>query len=106
MTAVGLAGGRYDVVVDGGFRSVWTLSVSGTQISGSSTWDCCPGPRVDGLSGQISANQVTIVRDCNGQGQTNCRQTYVGSISNGSVSGTWSGTFEHGGASWTMTLAK
>src|ERR1041385_4393177 len=32
-----------------GWPSVWTLTISGSSVKGSSEWQCCPGHRVDPL---------------------------------------------------------
>lgn len=97
-----LASGTYAVTVHNGgtvYRGTMTLQVKGSVITGSSRWTCCPGARVDPLSGTVTGSTVTIRRDCRGQGQTACRlQTFVGRIvtdpkdpAAGTLSGGWSG---------------
>jgi hypothetical protein len=106
----GLQSGTYQVVVKTGgkmYRSVWHLRVVANRINGTSEWECCPGHRVDRLSGKITdSDQVTITRFCAGQGQPSpCQQVYEGSLSNTRIEGTWSGTGSAGGgAAWTLYL--
>jgi WSC domain. len=91
-----LSSGTYQVAADNAgtiHNSTWTLQVSGNQITGTSQWDCCPGPRVDALTGRIEGNRVIIERDCSGQGwEGECRQVYDGTIGGGTIEGSWSGT--------------
>ncbi len=96
-----LTSGTYSVVVHGNalYHSTWTLHVANGNITGSSRWTCCPGPRTDALSGSVTSTRVTIRRDCSGQGApassvTPCVQVYIGTIAK---DGTLSGTFTHNG---------
>ncbi|MCY7303296.1 MAG: hypothetical protein LH654_09740 [Thermoleophilia bacterium] len=85
------------------FQSTWTLRVTGSSITGTSTWTCCPGGRTDPLSGSVQGATATIVRDCNGQGiNVACRQTYV---VRAGASGTLSGTGSGYGAKPGTTIA-
>src|SRR5262249_27385837 len=101
--AGGLASGEYDVVA-GGHASTFTLTVTGTAFSGSSTWNCCPGKRTDPLTqGRIDGGKITFTRDCSGQGADGaCVQSYTGSFRDDGASGEWSGT--GGGGTWTMRV--
>jgi hypothetical protein len=108
-TAV-LQSGTYEVDVSSGGRqhhSTWTLDVLNGVITGNSGWDCCPGPRVDPLSGAIAGNEVNIVRDCSGQGfEGPCTQTYHGRVEGNVIRGTITGTgIPPSGATWTLYLS-
>lgn len=105
-----LQSGTYEVDVSSGGRqhhSTWTLDVLNGVITGSSGWDCCPGPRVDPLSGAIVGQEVNIVRDCSGQGfEGACTQTYHGRVEGNVIRGTITGTgIPPSGASWTLYLS-
>lgn len=96
-----LRSGVYDVVASG-FKSMWTLTVRGNVITGTSSWTCCPGNRTDPLTGRIVGGTVEITRTCTGQGFTGpCTQVYRGTRSGNTISGTWTGT--SGPGPWTMT---
>ena len=59
------------VVMNAGivYHSNWTITVSAAgKISGTSTWTCCPGKRLDPLSGTVKGASVVIHRDCSKQG--------------------------------------
>src|SRR5262249_9204410 len=104
----GFVSGTYSaVVVNAGmtYQSSWGITVTGSAISGTSYWDCCPGPHTDPLSGSVSGNQVTIVRHCGGQGTpADCLQTFVGVVdAQGGVTGTINGSFVHPPATFTLT---
>ena len=87
-----LISGSYNVK-QGRWKSVWRLNVSNGQITGTSEWACCPGHRIDKMTGYISGNSVFITRDCSGQGyQGKCKQIYQGEIKNNRINGTCSGT--------------
>src|SRR6185436_20102486 len=115
-SAADLNSGTYQVVVvtAGGksYRSLWHLHVVANHITGTSEWDCCPGHRVDKLSGQIGLKEtdeetltsVDITRFCVGQGQpAPCKQEYSSTnIGDTRVQGTWSGT--GGSGRWTLYL--
>lgn len=106
--AAPLRSGTYQVetrVGDKDYQSTWTLEVSGNRITGTSEWNCCPGRRVDPLTGRIDGAQVVIERDCRGQGSgDDCRQTYEGTIANGFITGTFSGTGAWQDANWKLHL--
>ncbi len=103
-----LRSGTYQVVatetIGPSYPGRWVLKVSGGSITGTSYWSCCPGPRVDALTGSTGGGRVTITRDCSGQGQTSCvKQVYTGMIAaDGSVRGTWESNDNLLGP-WTMT---
>ena len=69
--------------------SVWRLQVSGNQISGTSEWE---NRRVNAMSGYISGNRVQIQRDCRPGFTGPCQQTYYGTIGNGVIQGSFTGT--------------
>lgn len=96
-----LSSGKYKVQADR-WTSTWTLTITGSEVSGISEWTCCPGPRTDALRGRLEGTRLVLQRDCSGQGHSGpCSQTYVGEVKNGSVTGTWSGT--GGSGSWTLS---
>lgn len=104
-----LQSGTYEVEVSTGgkqYHSTWTLEVLNGVITGNAGWDCCPGPRVDPLSGTLVGEEVTIVRDCSGQGWVGpCSQTYSGRVQGNIISGTITGTaIPASGATWTLYL--
>lgn len=86
------------------YTGVFRIRVNGGRITGTSDWTCCPGPRHDPLSGRIAGNQVTIERNCSGQGASGaCRQVYTGTISGDTISG----RFTHNGVdagTWVLRL--
>ncbi len=90
----GLRSGRYRLEAYSNrlHKSVWDLEVSGSNITGTSEWDCCPGRRRDALQGTLQGNSVQIGRSCTGQGISGrCSQVYEGTISDrGIASGGWS----------------
>ena len=95
-----IVSGKYDVVASG-YTSIFTITAGGSTFSGSSQWTCCPGPRIDPIRGSIQNGKISFIRDCNGQGLLGeCKQAYIGSITEDGASGQWSGT--GGGGSWTM----
>jgi uncharacterized caspase-like protein len=96
-----LVSGRYDVDANG-YGSTFTLTVTGSTFSGSSTWTCCPGPRTDPIfQGVVQNGKISFMRDCTGQGYPGeCKQSYTGSFMDNGAAGRWSGT--GGGGSWTM----
>jgi len=72
--------------------STWTLRSNNGTLSGTSKWSCCPGPRVDALKGSVRHNQLTLERECGGNGQpAGCIQVYMATM-DGSITGTWSGS--------------
>ena len=90
--------GLWNVKV-GGYLSTWMIAVEGNLIEGASQWSCCPGFRVDKLSGIINGDRVTIIRHILGQGYPESGiQTYQGNIRDRKVSGTWAGL--GGGGNW------
>ncbi|WP_457575620.1 PGAP1-like alpha/beta domain-containing protein [Desulfomarina sp.] len=75
------------------WHSTWKLKVINSRITGTSQWACCPHKRVDPMTGIISADSVTITRDCSGQGYKGpCSQTYRGKLKNGRIEGEATGT--------------
>jgi len=104
-----LKSGTYKVLVtwpNGSSNSTWTLTVNGGQVTGSSQWTCCPGPRTDPLTGTLNAGTITVERDCTGQGWTQgaCHQTFTGSLQNGVITGGIAGTSIVQGEVWTLYL--
>ena len=104
--------GTYKAVVmsrGSAYQSMWTVTVKAGRISGLSTWACCPGKRIDPLTGTVTGSRVVIHRDCSGQGMpADCRQTLTGTVkTNGIVSGTWSGSYAAGaGDTFSLTPAR
>jgi uncharacterized caspase-like protein len=96
-----IASGTYDVDANG-FRSTFTLTATGSTFAGSSTWTCCPGPRIDPIfQGVVQNGKISFMRDCTGQGYSGeCKQAYTGSLMDDGAAGRWSGT--GGGGSWTL----
>ena len=96
-----LVSGKYEVVASG-YSSIFTLAVTGSRFSGSSKWECCPGPRTDPIvQGVVQNGNISFIRECNGQGVLiACTQSYTGTITPDGASGQWSGT--GGPGSWTM----
>jgi len=96
-----LVSGKYDVDSNG-YASTFTITVAGLTFSGSSTWTCCPRPRIDPIvQGIVQNGKISFIRDCSGQGYPGeCKQLYTGSIMDDGAAGRWSGT--GGGGSWTM----
>ena len=91
------------------YPGTWTVTVRAGRISGRSAWTCCPGKRVDPLSGTVKGTRVVILRNCAGQGMpADCRQTYTGTVrANGTVSGTWTGSFASGsGDTFSLTRVR
>lgn len=80
------------------------IGIEDNNIFGASKWNCCPGFRVDRISGTISGNKVTITRHHIGQGGTSGTQIYIGTISNGKINGTWSGV--GGSGTWSAVISK
>ncbi|MCF8063607.1 MAG: hypothetical protein K9K36_00065 [Desulfarculaceae bacterium] len=87
------------------YSSDWTISVQGSQVGGSSKWECCPGPRNDPLQGMLQGDFLIITRDCSGQGyQGPCRQVYSGQrVSPSEVKGSFTLNGRKIGT-WTMQL--
>jgi uncharacterized caspase-like protein len=96
-----IVSGTYDVDANG-YASTFTITVTGSNFSGSSKWACCPGPRTDPIvQGVVQNGKISFIRDCTGQGLPGeCRQSYSGSLMQDGAAGRWSGT--GGGGSWTM----
>ncbi len=95
-----IVSGKYSVVASG-YSSTFAITANGSTFSGSSQWTCCPGPRTDPIRGSVQNGRITFIRDCTGQGYPGeCKQAYIGSITEDGASGQWSGT--GGGGSWTM----
>ncbi len=88
--------------------SLWNVTVTAAgDITGTSVWVCCPGPRIDALSGKVTGTQVVVNRDCSGFGfEGPCTQVFTGTVgADGQVRGTWSGTgaSPEGGSTFTLT---
>ncbi len=100
-----LTTGRYKVSAIG-HDSNWALTVNGTEITGVSDWNCCPGIRHDPMSGRlVSDGSVIIVRDCNGQGMTApCKQEFYGRPTTTGLEGTLATSGTEVGA-WTLKPA-
>jgi hypothetical protein len=83
-------------VADGSpvYHAIWNITVTGKGlISGKSHWTCCPGPRVDPLTGHVNGTRVVIIRHCTSQGAGYCLQTFTGTVgATGTVQGHWTGT--------------
>jgi hypothetical protein len=95
-----LTSGQYTVVASG-HTATFTLSVRGSNFSGSSRWTCCPGPRVDPIvRGRIQNGKISFIRECSHNHPGPCSQVYTGTIANRRASGQWSGT--GGGGTWIM----
>jgi Caspase domain len=96
-----IASGTYDVDSNG-YASTFTITVAGSNFSGSSKWACCPGPRTDPIvQGVVQNGKISFIRDCTGQGWPGeCKQSYSGSLMQDGAAGRWSGT--GGGGSWMM----
>jgi uncharacterized caspase-like protein len=96
-----IVSGTYDVDANG-YASTFTITVTGSNFSGSSRWTCCPGPRTDPIvQGVVQNGKISFIRDCSGQGWPGeCRQSYSGALLQDGAAGRWSGT--GGGGSWTM----
>lgn len=92
-----LTSGVYRATVADGtpvYHATWNITVSASgKISGRSHWPCCPGKRVDPLTGHATGTHVVIVRHCTGKGAGFCLQTYTGTVgAGGTVKGHWTGT--------------
>ena len=96
-----LVSGKYELVT-GSYSSTFALTVTGSRFSGSSKWECCPGPRTDPIvQGLVQNGKISFVRECSGQGVPfACTQSYNGTITPDGASGQWTGTV--GSGSWTM----
>jgi hypothetical protein len=82
--------GEWEVVADG-HKGMWVIGNDGRKIFGASKWTCCPGFRVDRISGQIDGNRVEITRHIIGQGLESGTQTWRGTVQGDRISGSWSG---------------
>jgi len=91
-------------VNSGVYTGVWLIGLEGASIYGASKWSCCPGYRVDRISGTVSGNQVTIIRHLHEQGGPSGTQTFIGTISFGKITGSWSGLGGFG--TWTAVISK
>jgi DNA-binding winged helix-turn-helix (wHTH) protein len=101
--ALTLRSGEYDVV-SGAHRSTFNITVTGSTVSGMSTWTCCPGPRTDPINGTIDRKKVTFTRICIGQGaKGQCVQVYSGDIGDNSASGTYTMNGSPAGL-WSMRI--
>jgi hypothetical protein len=96
-----LVSGKYELVT-GIYTSTFALTVTGSRFSGSSKWECCPGPRTDPIvQGLVQNGKISFIRECSGQGLLiACTQSYTGTITPDGASGQWTGT--GGSYSWTM----
>lgn len=102
-----LISGTYKVHVKAGpgYDSQWQLTVSNGNISGLSSWNCCPGKRSDPMNGSILNNSVKITRDCTGQGYNQaCLQVYTGKLKDNTIQGNFTHNGGHAGT-WTMYLS-
>ncbi len=100
-----LATGRYEVRV-AGFQSVWALRVNGAKVSGVSIWDCCPGPRIDAVTGEFRGDELILRRPCNGQGTPDvppCLQEFRGHLVGTALEGTFTGA--GGPGTWRLDLS-
>jgi hypothetical protein len=82
---------RIETAASGGqWIGTLRITVSGSRIQGQSEWDCCPGRRVDPLSGALTGNRIRFTRICTGQGFNQpCDQVYEGVIEDKSAHGTF-----------------
>jgi hypothetical protein len=96
-----LVSGKYEVVASG-YSSTFAITATGSRFSGSSKWECCPGPRTDPIvQGLVQNGKISFIRECSGQGLLiACTQSYTGTITPDGASGQWTGT--GGPGSWTM----
>jgi len=102
-----LKSGIYKAVA-AGYKSTWKLNISSNTIAGTSSWDCCPGPRIDPMLGTIiDGKTVRIIRDCTGQGiEGACEQVFEGVIFGNSAAGKITMNGRDLGWTWSMTLIK
>jgi hypothetical protein len=104
--AEALVSGTYNASAWWGRRwdAQWQLSVNAGRITGRSKWPCCPGPRVDPMSGHIAGDTVIIERDCTGQGHNgDCLQVYTGTLEGEIIRGSFTHNGQSGG-SWALNL--
>ena len=70
-----------------GYKSIWIVGNDGQTIFGASKWSCCPGFRVDRISGKINGDRVEITRHIIGQGSESGTQIWSGTIQGDRISG-------------------
>lgn len=84
--------------------TTWVVGLEGTSIYGTSVWDCCPGYRVDRITGVLEGDRVTIIRHIYEQGSPSGTQIYKGVMTGDKVTGSWQGL---GGAGpWSAHIKK
>ena len=84
--------------------ATWQVGSEGDNLFGVSQWSCCPGFRVDRLTGVIEGGRVELTRHIVKQGGSSGSQLYVGNVSGNSISGTWSGL--GGNGNWTAKIKR
>jgi PKD domain len=102
-----LVSGTYRVEARVGqmYTSPWTLSIVNGDITGTSKWTCCPGPRTDPLIGFMDGDSVTITRDCTGQGYSGpCSQIYTGTLNGDVIEGSFTLNERSNFGTWTLYL--
>lgn len=87
-----------------GYKGIWIIGNDGQKIFGASKWSCCPGFRVDRISGEINGDRVNITRYIIGQGSESGTQTWSGTIQGDRISGSWSGL--GGSGSWSAYIKR
>ncbi len=107
VAAAALSSGTYPVDIYQGertYKANWMIRVEGAKITGMSDWKPLYGHRqfIQPLKGSVSADQVSIVRNCAEPDMISCQQTYTGTITGNSIEGGWSGT--GGSGSWKLYL--
>lgn len=95
--------GEWEVVASG-YKAMWIVGNDGRKIFGASKWSCCPGFRVDRISGEINGTRVEITRYIIGQGSESGTQTWHGTIQGDRISGSWSGL--GGSGDWTAHITR
>ncbi len=99
--------GTWDVVATQGstnYPSTWLVGSEGDNVFGVSQWACCPGFRVDRLTGVIDGTRIEIARHIIKQGSTSGTQLYIGTVTGLTASGTWSGL--GGSGNWTAKIRR
>lgn len=99
--------GTWEVVATQGSRNypaTWLVGSEGDNLFGVSQWACCPGFRVDRLTGVIEGGRIELTRHIVKQGGSSGSQLYVGTVSGDGASGTWGGL--GGNGNWTAKIRR